>query len=397
MNSNDLSRIQSLLKQMKLDGWLLYDFRASNTLALEILGIPATSHLTRRFFYFIPAEGTPVKMVNGIEADNLRHLPGQELKYGSHNSLQAHLRKILFPGSTVAMEYSPNDAIPYLSKLDAGMFEFLQTFEVNIVCSGDLITLFNAVWTEQQYKENIPVAQELTKIVRRAYALIKEKILANVPVNEYEVQQYIMAEFDRCGYITDYPPIVGVNENGANPHYEPTKEIHKPITKGDFVLIDLWAKQNKPEGVWADITWVGYVGTEIPEKYIKVFNIVREARDAGLALVTERFAKNQIIRGYEVDDAVRNVIAQAGYGEYFIHRTGHSITTEVHGSGPHMDNFETHDDRQIFPSTSFSIEPGIYLPGDFGVRLEIDVFIHANGRVEFTGDEKQEEIIAILA
>ena len=205
-----------------------------------------------------------------------------------------------------------------------------------------------------------------------------------------------MGEFARNNYITDFPPIVGVNENAANPHYEPTKEVHKPILHGDFVLIDLWAKQNKEEGVWADITWVGYVGYTVPEKYTKIFEIVCEARDAGLELVTKRFSENKDVFGFEVDDAVRNVIAKAGYGKYFIHRTGHSITTTVHGSGPHMDNYETTDTRKIFPSTSFSIEPGIYLPGDFGVRLEIDVYIHPDGKVEFTGDEKQEEIIAIL-
>ncbi len=392
----DISKIQSIITSKALDGWLLYDFRGMNELALEILHIPKASHLTRRFFYFIPANGTPTKIVNGIEADNLRHLPGTEIRYSSRESLDAALKSILISGQKIAMEYSPMNAIPYLSKLDAGTYQYLSGFGIDIICSGDLITLFNATWTKEQYDDNKPVAAALVEIVKDAFKYIKEKTVKGESLNEYEVQCFIMNEFERRNIETDFPPIVGVNENSANPHYEPTAKEHKPINKGDFVLIDLWAKSKMANAVWADITWCGYMGSEIPEKYIKIFNIVKNARDAAFDLVSQRFAAKQPVMGWELDNAARTVIADAGYAEYYIHRTGHSITTEVHGSGPHLDNFETKDERLISPSTSFSIEPGIYLRGDFGVRNEIDVFIHEDGKVEFTGPEKQEELFPIL-
>ncbi len=394
--SIDIPKIQSLIQKKGIDGWLLFDFRGSNELAHEILHIPAAAHLTRRFFYYVPAKGQATKIVSAIEAHNLAHLPGEELKYSSHESLKKHLRKILVAGETIAMEYSPLNAIPYLSKVDAGTIEFIRTFGVDIVCSGDLITLFNAVWSKEQYDDNVPVAHNLVSIVKAAFALIKQEILAGRTVTEYDIQTFINNEFEKNDYITDPPIIVGVNENAANPHYAPSATDFKPIQRNDFVLIDLWAKSKKEDAVWADITWCGYVGETIPEKYVVIFDVVKEARDTALSLVTERFPKGKEVYGYEVDDACRNVINKAGYGEYFIHRTGHSITTELHGSGPHMDNYETHDDRLIFPQTSFSIEPGIYLPGDFGVRLELDVFVHPDGKVEYTGGEKQDALIAIL-
>jgi Xaa-Pro aminopeptidase len=397
VNTLKIEKIQSIIRRMNIDGWLLFDFRNSNDLALSILEIGESAHLTRRFFYFIPANGTPVKIVNAIEVHNLAHLPGTELKYASHKSLFEHLTSILKDVKSIAMEYSPLNAIPYVSKVDAGTIEFVKSFGVEIVSSADMITLLDAVWTDEQYNENVEVATALTDIVKSAYNLIKDKIIANETITEYDVQKFILNEFDKRKYFTDHPPIVGVNENSANPHYSPTETVFKEINKGDFVLIDLWAKQNKPSGVWADITWNGFVSDTISEKYVNVFNIVKDARDAAFNLVVERFKNNLEIRGYEVDDASRNVIEKAGYGEYFIHRTGHSITTSLHGSGPHMDNFETRDERLLLPGTSFSIEPGIYINGDFGVRSEIDVFIHSDGRVEQTGGERQKELIAILA
>ncbi|MDP2302765.1 MAG: M24 family metallopeptidase [Ignavibacteria bacterium] len=397
MNTLKIEKIQSIIRKMNIDGWLFFDFRNSNDLALSILEIGESAHLTRRFFYFIPANGSPVKIVNAIEVHNLAHLPGTELKYASHTSLFEHLTSILKNVKCIAMEYSPLNAIPYVSKVDAGTIEFVKSFNVEIVSSADMITLLDAVWTDEQYNENIEVAIALTDIVKAAYRLIKEKIIAKETITELDVQKFILNEFDKRKYFTDHPPIVGVNENSANPHYSPTENEFKVINKGDFVLIDLWAKQNKPSGVWADITWNGFIGETIPEKYIKIFNIVSEARDAAFNLVAERMKNKEEIRGYEVDDASRNVIEKAGYGDYFIHRTGHSITTSLHGSGPHMDNFETRDERLLLPGTSFSIEPGIYISGDFGVRSEIDVFIHPDGRVEQTGGERQKELIAILA
>jgi Xaa-Pro aminopeptidase len=392
----DIAKIQSLIRKKGIDGWLLFDFRGTNALAHEILGIPHSAHLTRRFYYFIPAEGAAVKVVSAIEAHNFAFLPGEEQKFSSHESLAGILGTLLKKGQAIAMEYSPMSAIPYLSRVDAGTVEFIRSFGVEVVSSGDLITLFNALWSDEQYQDNVPVARNLVSIVKASFNLIKEALLAGKTITEYDVQKYINDEFIRLDYLTDPPIIVGVNGNAANPHYAPSDTDFTEIKKGDFVLIDLWAKTKRPDAVWADITWCGYAGETIPEKYVKVFNVVKEARDAALALATERFAKGQTLLGFEIDDAARKVIVDAGYGEYFIHRTGHSITTELHGSGPHMDDYETRDDRVVFPATSFSIEPGIYLPGDFGVRLELDVFVHPDGRVEFTGGEKQDELIAIL-
>jgi Xaa-Pro aminopeptidase len=396
MRKFDLNKIQAIIKNMYFDGWLFYDFRGSNDLALDILDIPKSKHFTRRFFYFIPKEGNPVKIVMGIEAGNLDHLPGKKLMYSSHVSLTNHLKNTFKNVKSIAMEYSPMNAIPYVSKVDAGTIEQIKSLGVNIKSSGDLISMFNAVWNEQQYIENKPVADALTEIVDLSFAFIKRNIKSSKKITEYDVQQFIMNEFDKRRYFTDFPPIVGVNENSANPHYEPTKDVNLPIHEGDFVLIDLWAKLNKDDAVWADITWTGFVGESVPEKYIKIFNIVAEARDTAFNFVLSRFKEKKEIRGYEVDDAARGVISKAGYGDFFIHRTGHSITTELHGSGAHMDDYETKDERILLPSTSFSIEPGIYLK-EFGVRSEIDVYISAKGEVTATGGERQKKIIPILA
>ncbi len=396
MGKFNLKKIQTILNQMNLDAWLFYDFRGSNDLALSILDISKESHLTRRFYYLVPKVGEPVKIINGIEAFHLDHLPGKKLTYSNHTSLSQHISDSLKGLKKISMEYSPKNAIPYVSKVDAGTIEQIKSYGVEIVSSGDLISMFNAVWTKEQYEENKPVAKALTDIVDLSFSFIKENISSKKELTEYDVQNFIMNEFNKRNYFTDYPPIVGVNENSANPHYEPSEKINKPIRENDFVLIDLWAKVKKSDGVWADITWVGYVGNKIPDKYRKVFDVVAKARDAAFNLVNSQFKADKEIRGYEVDDAARQVIVNAGYGDYFIHRTGHSITTELHGSGAHMDNFETKDERLLLPSTSFSIEPGIYLTGDFGIRSEIDVYISEDVNVIATGGERQKEVIAIL-
>ncbi|MCX6152016.1 MAG: M24 family metallopeptidase [Ignavibacteriales bacterium] len=392
----DLKKIQSILTKMNFDAWLFYDFRGSNDLAHQILNISPDAHLTRRLFYFVPKNGTPIKILNGIEAFHLDHLPGDKLTYSSHASLHQSLTKILSNVKVVAMEYSPMNAIPYVSKVDAGTIEYLRTFGIEIKSSCDLISMFGAQWTEEQFVENKVAAKALYDIVNLSFNFIKSEILAGKTLNEYTVQQFILAEFKKRNMITDSDPIVAVNENSANPHYAPDKETHKNINHDDFVLIDLWAKKNTPKATMADITWTGFLGNSVPDRYKHIFDIVSTARDAAFNLVKERFAEGKEVRGFEVDDAARKVIEDAGYGEFYIHRTGHSITTETHGSGAHMDNFETKDERLILPSTSFSIEPGIYLLEDFGVRSEIDVFITSDGRVICTGGERQKEVVAIL-
>jgi Xaa-Pro dipeptidase len=396
MSEFDLKKIQNILTQMNFDAWLFYDFRGSNELAHQILNISQEAHLTRRLFYFIPKSGNPVKILNGIEAFHLDHLPGEKLVYSSHASLYDQLRSILSKVKVVAMEYSPMNAIPYVSKVDAGTIEYLRTFGIDIKSSGDLISMFGAQWTEEQFDENKKAAKALYEIVEQCFKFIKSEIISDKILNEYDVQKFILDEFNKRNMVTDSDPIVAVNENSANPHYAPDKETYKEIKKGDLVLIDLWAKMNTPNATMADITWTGFVGESVPQKYVRIFNIVAEARDAAFQLVEKRFSESKKLRGFEVDDAARNVIDKAGYGKFFIHRTGHSITTETHGSGAHMDNFETKDERLLLPSTSFSIEPGIYLAGDFRIRSEIDVYISAKGKVICTGGERQKEIISIL-
>ncbi len=392
----DLNKIQNILTQMNIDGWLFYDFRKSNDLAHQILNIKPDAHLTRRLFYFVPKQGNPVKILNGIEAFHLDHLPGEKLTYSSHSTLQKQLSSILKKVDVIAMEYSPLNAIPYVSKVDAGTIEFIRSFGVEVKSSGDLISMFCALWANEQYEENKIAAKALYDIVDLSFTFIKNEITKGNKLNEYIVQQFILYEFKKRNLVTDSDPIVAVNENSANPHYAPDANTFKEIKENDFVLIDLWAKVNSPEATMADITWTGFVGKEVPEKYTKIFDIVAQARDIAFSFVKIKLGRGLEVKGFEVDDAARNVIKDAGYADFFIHRTGHSITTETHGSGAHLDNFETKDERLILTSTSFSIEPGIYLTGDFGVRTEIDVFISPDKEVICTGGERQKEIVAIL-
>jgi len=288
------------------------------------------------------------------------------------------------------------NSIPYVSKVDAGTVELIKSFGNNIKSSGDMISMLGARWTKVQFEENIAVAELLTKIVKDGFNYIKEEILAENELTEYDVQQFMMSLFDKNNLITDHPPLVAVNANAANPHYMPDERKNSPIRENDLVLFDIFAKADSPNSVWSDISWVGYVGKEVPKKFSNIAQIVFDARDAAFGIVKKRFEEEKEIRGYEVDNAAREVIIKAGYGEYFIHRTGHSITTEGHGCGAHMDNFETRDERLIVSSTSFSIEPGIYLPGQFGIRSEIDVFITEAGEVIQTGGERQYEVVPIL-
>lgn len=395
MNFN-LAEIQRILAEMNFDGWLFYDFRGSNDLARQVLCIPQKTHLTRRFYYFVPKTGIPTKIVNAIEAFALDHLPGEKICYSSHGSLTDSLRKVLTGKKTIAMEYSPMNAIPYISRVDAGTIELVCSMGVQVKSSCDLISMFAARWSRSQFEENKKTASDLYAIVQKAFDHIASKVKSGEKISEYDGQQFISAEFKKGGYFTDSEPIVAVNENAANPHYEPTKEVHKEIRNGDNLLIDLWMKPNKPDGVWADITWVGFLGENVPQRTKEIADVVFRARDAAFELVKDRFSRSIELRGYEVDDAARKIIEDAGFGEYFVHRTGHSISTDIHGSGAHMDNYETRDERLVLPGTSFSIEPGIYIPGEIGIRSEIDVFVTEDGEVIQTGGQKQMEVPALL-
>ncbi len=322
-----LEHIQQALRDEKLDGWLFYDFRKSNPVAYQVLSLPFDAFYTRRWFYFIPAQGSPTALVSAVEAHVLGELPGNRVIFRTWQEIQTHLQSILLAGTRIAMEYSPMNAIPYMSRVDAGTLELVRSCGVEVV---------------------------------------------------------------------EGSPHVAINANASNPHYEPTSAQHSPIGHGDLVLFDFWARLPEPHSIIADYTWMAFAGTrdEIPARQREVFEIVRRARDTGIAFARKQLAAGERVEGWQVDDATRAVIAGAGYGEYFIHRTGHSIGTVIHADGANMDNLETRDERVLLPSTCCSIEPGIYLP-EFGIRSEVDILVHEHD-VEVTGVPVQEEIVALL-
>jgi Xaa-Pro dipeptidase len=394
--SDRVTLIQEALREERLEGWLLYNFRGSNVFATRILDLPPHIMQTRRYFYFLPAAGSPKKLVHTIEQYNLDSLPGEKVLYLSWQSLEAGLKSILGGARKVAMEYSPRNAIPYISNVDGGTLELVRSLGVDVMSSANLVQRFEACWDDEQAKENAETAKHLREIVDGTFGFIRERIKGKAATTEYDVQQLMLAEFKRRGLMTEEAPNCSVNANSANPHYEPTKELNSRLNNGDFVLIDLWAKKDKPRSVYADITWTGYIGETVPAEYTKIFEIVKGGRDAARKFVEQAYASGAEIFGYQVDDAARQFITEHGYGEFFVHRTGHSIGEEIHGNGANMDNLETRDERKVIPRTSFSIEPGIYLPGKFGVRSEIDVFITNDRQVVVTGLPMQDAVVPIL-
>ncbi|HEY9754872.1 MAG TPA: M24 family metallopeptidase [Oculatellaceae cyanobacterium] len=391
-----LTEVQNELKSQGIEGWLFYYFHENDPLALRILGLDGDSHFySRRWFYFVPATGTPVKLVHRIEQNALDSLPGSTEVYLGWKQLEDKLAFILAGNQKIAMQYSPRGAVPYVSKVDGGLIEVLHGLKKTIVSSGDLIQKFESVWSSEQLKTHIEAGELLRQIVFEAFGEIKRLIASSIPVNEYEIQQFIMRRFDENGLTTNSPPIVAVNQHSGSPHYQPTSDSHAPIKSNDFVLLDIWAKKKTPtDAVYADITWTGYVGEEVPEKYEQIFQIVKGARDAGLEKVRTAVAAKQTLHGFEVDNATREFIEKKGYGQYFVHRTGHSIGMEVHGNGANIDNLETKDERKLIPNTGFSIEPGIYLE-EFGVRSEIDVYV-GEAEVLVAGQPIQTTVIPIM-
>ncbi|MCX6144919.1 MAG: M24 family metallopeptidase [Ignavibacteriales bacterium] len=392
-----IQMIQEVLREEHIDGWLFYNFRGSNLFATRILNLPSHIMQTRRYFYFIPAKGSAQKLVHNIEQWNLDTLPGDKTLYVSWQSLREGVKKIVGGAKKVAMEYSPMNNIPYVSNVDAGTIELVRSQGLEVVSSANLVSRFEATWDDEQAEDNMVTAKHLRQIVDLTFGFIKQRIVSNTPLTEYDVQQFMLSEFRKRGIKTESDPNCSVNANSANPHYEPTKEIHSPLKKGDFVLLDLWAKTDKPRSVYGDITWTGFIGETVPEEYTKIFEIVKGGRDAALHFVQDAFRSGREICGYQIDDAARNYFKEKGYDQYFVHRTGHSIGEEIHGNGANIDNLETRDERRIIPRTSFSIEPGIYLPGKFGVRSEIDVYISKNKEVIVPGQPIQEKVVAILA
>jgi Xaa-Pro aminopeptidase len=349
---------------------------------------------TRRWYYLIPKQGVPVKLVHRIEAHNLAGLPGSEERYSSWREQREGLSRMLAGKPRIAMQYSYHNNIPYVGLVDAGTVELVRSCGVELVSSADLVQRFEARWTGEQFQSHLAAGEGVHEAVRVAFAAIRDAVREGKSIGEYEVQQEMMRLLEARGLVTDEAPNVSVNTHTGDPHYSPSRESSQPIAARDLVLIDVWAKQNKPGAVYFDITWTGYVGESVPHKYAKIFDIVREARDSAIKRVQDSVRAGRPLHGYEVDDVAREVIKARGYGAFFVHRTGHSIGEDVHGNGANLDNFETHDDRQIIPGTCFSVEPGIYLH-DFGVRSEVNVFVEERD-ARVTG-EIQQSIVPILA
>ncbi|HTV54748.1 MAG TPA: M24 family metallopeptidase [Terriglobia bacterium] len=389
----DLKAIQESLREAQLDAWLFYDHHHRDAIAYRILKIPVAL-CTRRWYYVIPSSGEPEKLVHRIEAASLAALPGRERLYASWRAQHDELRAMLAGRKRVAMEYSPLNAIPYVGLVDAGTVELVRSFGVDVVSSAELVQLFEARWTDEALSLHLEAGIAVHAAIRQAFAMIAEAARAGKRLDEYQLQREIVRFYEEKGLESEEPPIVAVNAHSGNPHYVPGERDALPIRRGDFVLLDVWAKRRAPGSVYFDITWTGFVGEQVPTRYSEIFEIVREARDAGVQLVQTASRSGQVLRGYEVDDAVRAAIVRRGYGEHFLHRTGHSIGEDVHGNGANMDNFETHDARALIPGTCFSIEPGIYLE-EFGVRSEVDVYVDQSG-ARVTG-EVQQAVVPILA
>lgn len=384
--------IQSAIREFGFDGWLLYDFRKTNPLARRVLGFDDAGHSTRRWMYLVPAAGEPRKLVHRIESGALDHLPGEKTVYLKWQEFEEGVQSLVGCGRRIAMEYAPRNSNPYVSRVDAGTVELVRSFGVDVASSGDLVQLFEAVWDDEQWSLHQAAGEHTNSAYALVWKFIADEVRECGGTTERAVQQQILAHFERHGLVTDHPPIVAVNAHAGDPHYE---TADAPIRAGDLVLVDLWAKVDHPRGVFSDLTRMGYVGATVPSEYAEVFSIVAAARDAGIECVRDAFATGRPLQGWQVDDATRGVIEQAGYGRYFVHRTGHSIGRETHGNGANMDNLETHEERLVLPGCCFSIEPGIYLP-EFGIRSEINVFVGHDRVVHVTAGEVQTGIQMIV-
>lgn len=389
----DLNAIQAALRELKLDGWLFYDHHHRDPIAYRVLGINP-GMCSRRWYYLVSASSEPVKLVHRIEAGSLDGLPGTRLEYSSWREQRDRLAEVLRDSKTIAMEYSALNDIPYVGLVDAGTVELVRSLGVEVASSADLVQLFEARWPPEALAMHLEAGKIVHNAVREGFNAIREAVHGGRAIGEYDVQKLIVDTLGAGNLESDEPPIVAVNANCSNPHYSPTPATSQPIRRGDFVLLDVWGKKKTAGAVYFDITWTGFVDEKVPDRHAGVFAIVKEARDAAVSLVQAAARQGRALHGWEVDDAARGVITRHGYGQYFIHRTGHSIGEDVHGNGANMDNFETRDTRRIISRTCFSVEPGIYLP-EFGVRSEVNVYVEEHD-ARITG-EIQQGVVPILA
>jgi len=384
--SLDIPAVQKTLAIEQVDGWLLYDFHGSNPIAVQLAGLRGTGKTTRRWYYFIPASGTPKKLVHAIEPYTLDGLPGDKHVYAGRLQLEQGVAELLRGTKVVAMEYSPECAIPYISRVDAGTVDLVRRLGTRVVSSGDLVQRFEAVWDAAAIATHRAASEKLYKIKDQAFEYVGAKLSAGDSVTEHEVQDKMVGWFADQGLVADGPPIVAAQENAGNPHYGPSKDKPRVIRTHELVLLDLWGKLSQPRAVYADITWCGFAGDPPPE-IAKAFGVIVAGRDAAVTRVQKAVAAGEPIHGWEVDRATRDLITASGYGEFFIHRTGHSLGEDVHGNGVHMDDYETRDDRRLIPGTGFTIEPGIYTKA-FGVRTEINMVVGQKS-ADVTGPRQQ--------
>jgi Xaa-Pro aminopeptidase len=385
----DVAAIQQALRTDRLDGWLLYDFHGSNPIASHLAGLDRGGHMTtRRWYYLIPAEGSPRGLVHAIERHNLDTLPGEKSAYAGRQELESGLTQLLSGLGRIAMEYSPDGAIPYLSRLDAGTAEAVRRRGVEIVSSGDLVQRFEASWTPEQLTTHRSASDALYRIKDRAFAAATRALRDRLSLTEYSLQQEMARWFAEEGLVSDSAPVVAMGANAGNPHYLPSAEGSASIVADAVLLLDLWGKHGTPGAVFADITWVGYTGAHPPEAVSRAFATIAAARDAAVQLVEEAAVADRELRGWEVDRAARSVLEAGGYGGQILHRTGHSLGENVHGNGVHLDDYETHDDRRILPGTGFTVEPGLYFE-TFGVRTEVNVF-RGERTAQVTGPRQME-------
>jgi Xaa-Pro aminopeptidase len=391
-----LEQIAAALADAGLDGWLFYDFRRSDPIAYRVLGLDPAGITTRRWFCYVPAAGAPRALVSAVEPHRLDALGAERIVYRSHQELAAGLGRMLAGARRVAMQYSPRGAIPYVSRVDAGTLEMIRALGVEVVSSADLVQRFEATLGAGQLAGHRRAGAALGEIVRETFVEIARRVSREIAASEGEIQDFVMERIRARGLQTAEPPIVAAGAHSADPHYGVSREVAWPIRRGDFVLLDLWAKEPGADSIYADITWTAMLAESVPDEHARIFAIVARARDAAAALVKSRVAAAMPVTGREADRAAREVIERAGLGGEFVHRTGHSIGREVHGTGANLDSLETDDARRLMEGACFSIEPGIYLPGRFGVRSEIDLTIE-NGRAEITAPAPQTAIVPLLA